>query len=197
MFFLNINFSILTVLTQFSTSKSPAHFCFCWVTMLLPTSSSEIRISQYAGPAVIVRSRVNRTKFGTPTESTGSSAQQHITRLMYDTKTQTVSISAFDHWQPVISFQWEVNLETLLCPTKWNSANAGHPSSCQAYFSVIYRNTPSPWSSSARRRSISGSATILRMKISPRSQRFGHGQCQESHLFWPYFGTYLQASMQS
>lgn len=94
-----------------------------------------------------------------------------------------VWISVFDHWQPEISFQWEMNLETLLCPTKRNSANAGNPSRCQTYFSIIYRNTPSPRFSWLHCTRISGSTTILRMEISPCSQRFGHGQCQESYLF--------------
>lgn len=47
---------------------------------------------------------------------------------------------------------------------------------------LIFRSSTEILPGSPDCKRISWSTTILRMKISPSSQRFGHGQCQESYL---------------
>lgn len=112
----------------------------------------------------------------------------------------------FDHWPrkaPEISFQWELRLETFLHVSQFGiqltlvihlSAVTGFEW-VQAYFSIINRNTLSPWSSS------------LPVDL------MVHNNSQDENIpllteVWPwpmsrelsvrhYFGTYLQTSTKS
>lgn len=70
------------------------------------------------------------------------------------------------------------------CLTIWNSANADNPLGSQWLWmgpDLFFDQLQKVPGSLCHRR-ISRYTTILRIKISPSSQRFGHGQCQESYL---------------
>lgn len=107
-----------------------------------------------------------------------------MTKVMNDTK-QKWFWYLFDHWRakaPEISFQWELNL-ALNAEFSKRRGSISLSVALNGYRPIFWSSTeiqkvPGP----PRCPRISWSTTILRMKISPCSRRFGHVQCQESYL---------------
>lgn len=190
-FFLNIYFHQLAALTLFHNIQNPSfvfigfHCWWCPQMQYLSADMSELLLKLGIWNNFIM----SWVLFLTPQSWVHL---RHITRVMNDSK-QVVLISVFDHWKPEISFQWEINSETLLCPTMWNSANAGNPSSCRTYFSIIYRNTP--WFSWLQE-DLMVHNNSQDENISLLAEVWPWSMSRELS-FWPYFGTYLQTSIQS
>lgn len=95
-------------------------------------------------------------------------------------------MSVFDHWQrntPPMSFQWEGDLETLLHVSQYRQLVINLTQwllqGPDLFFSHVQKCSQVPVPPGCLRISW---LVILRMKISPSSQKFGHGQCQESYL---------------
>lgn len=111
-------------------------------------------------------------------------------------------MSVFDRLRPEISFQWGMKLETPLYVWQWgiqqtlaiHLALSGFEC-VQTYFSIVYRNTLSPWSSSLSE-DLMVHNNSQDENISLFTEVWPWSMSRELSV-WPYLGTYLQTSTQS